>query len=139
LANGLTTLRGYAAYRGREGHIGFLLHRITGLGTLLFLSLHILDTALVYFSPGLYNEVMTVYRSAVFGFGEIILIFCVLYHGVNGLRLAVFDLLAPHFWNIPMQRTSVRFTLTAAFLLWIPAAIIMLRSILIHNFGLLGS
>ncbi len=26
-----TTLVGYARYRGREGHISYLLHRITGL------------------------------------------------------------------------------------------------------------
>ncbi len=138
MANFLTALRGYATYRGREGHIGFLLHRITGLGTLLFLSIHILDTALVYFAPNLYDEVMGFYRSALFGFGEILLIFAVIYHGVNGLRLAVFDVLVPRFWNIPMQRYSVRFTLTVALILWIPAMLVMLRSILIHNFGLLG-
>ncbi len=33
-----TTLSGYAGYRGREGHYSFLLHRITGLGTALFLN-----------------------------------------------------------------------------------------------------
>lgn len=138
MANFLTTLRGYVTYRGREGHAGFLLHRITGLGTLLFLSIHILDTALVYFAPHLYDEVMGIYRSALFGFGEIFLVFSVIYHGINGLRLAAFDLLVPKYWNIPMQRNSVRFTLTLAILLWIPATLVMLRSILINNFGLLG-
>ncbi|MEM5774579.1 MAG: hypothetical protein AAGU05_06215 [Anaerolineaceae bacterium] len=138
MANFLRALRGYVAYRGREGQLGFLLHRITGLGTLLFLSIHILDTALVYFAPHLYDEVMGFYRTALFGFGEIFLVFAVIYHGVNGLRLAVFDLLAPRLWNIPFQRNSVRFTLTLALIIWIPAMLIMLRSIFIHNFGLLG-
>lgn len=138
MENFLTTLRGYISYRGREGHLSFLLHRITGLGTLLFLLIHILDTALVYFSPGLYSEILGLYRSALFGFGEIILVFCILYHGVNGLRLALFDLYAPRLWNIPFERTSVRFTLTITLILWIPAMVVMLRSILIHNFGLLG-
>jgi succinate dehydrogenase / fumarate reductase cytochrome b subunit len=46
-----TTLTGYLKYRGREGQWSFMLHRITGLGTLLFLSIHILDMAAFYWSP----------------------------------------------------------------------------------------
>src|SRR5450759_5773006 len=84
-----TTLAGYARYQGREGHLGFLLHRITGLGTLLFLAIHILDSSLVYFNPTLYMEGIAIYRSTLFGVGEVILVFCVFYHGVNGLRIAL--------------------------------------------------
>lgn len=131
----ITTLRGYFTYRGREGHFGFILHRVTGLGTLLFLSIHILDTALVYFAPTLYEVIIELYRSVIFGIGEVFLVFCVLYHGVNGLRIAVFDLLVPRFWNIPAERNSVRYTLILAILLWIPAAVIMVRSLLIHHMG----
>ena len=36
-------------YRGREGHLSFIGHRLAGLGTLLFLTIHILDTSTVYF------------------------------------------------------------------------------------------
>jgi len=39
-----TSVNGFARYRGREGHFSFILHRLTGLGTLLFLIVHILDT-----------------------------------------------------------------------------------------------
>jgi succinate dehydrogenase / fumarate reductase cytochrome b subunit len=138
LASFLTTVRGYLFYRGREGHLGFLLHRITGLGTLLFLAIHIVDTALVYFAPDLYNEALDIYRSTLFGFGEIALVFSVLYHGVNGLRLAIFDLFAARMWNIPFERSSVRFTMAVTLLFWIPATIVMLRSMLIHNFGMFG-
>ena len=51
-----TGLTGYVTYRGREGHYMFLLHRFTGLGTLMFLAIHIVDTAFVYFAPHLYPE-----------------------------------------------------------------------------------
>ena len=71
----LTTLRGYFTYRGREGYLGFILHRVTGLGTLLFLSIHILDTALVYFAPALYEVIIALYRSVIFGIGEVFLFF----------------------------------------------------------------
>lgn len=138
MSNILTALRSYISYRGREGHLSFVLHRVTGLGTLLFLSIHILDTALVYFAPALYEEIIQLYRSLIFGVGEIFLVFSVLYHGVNGLRIAFFDLVAPRFWNIPAERNSVRITLALALILWLPAAVVMIRSILVHNLGFGG-
>ncbi|HZW04704.1 MAG TPA: hypothetical protein VFF68_12300 [Anaerolineaceae bacterium] len=133
-----TTMSGYVGYRGREGQIGFLLHRITGLGVVLFLAIHIVDTSLVYFNPRLYMEAIGIYQSTLFGLGEVALVFCVIYHGINGLRIAFFDLFAPRNWAIDRQRNSVRFTLTLALLLWIPASVVMLRNLLINNFGLFG-
>jgi succinate dehydrogenase / fumarate reductase cytochrome b subunit len=127
---------GLTRYRGREGQLSFLLHRLTGLGTLLFLSIHILDTATVYFFPSLYEHAINLYRSTPLMLGEIILVFCVIYHGVNGARIAIFDLLLPGKWNIITQRRSAVWVLTIAILLWLPAAYLMARSLLIHNFGL---
>jgi succinate dehydrogenase / fumarate reductase cytochrome b subunit len=114
-----------------------LLHRLTGLGTLLFLAIHILDTATVYFFPSLYSHAIDVYRTTVFGIGEMALIFSVLFHGVNGLRIAFFDWY-PQFWKIETERRWVIAGLAISILLWIPAAFIMGRNILIHNFGLFG-
>ena len=133
-----TTLEGYTLYKGREGHLGFLLHRITGLGTLLFLAIHILDTSFVYFNPKLYMDAIQIYRSTLFGFGEIILVFCVLFHGANGLRIAFVDLFAPKFWALSSARQAVRWTLAIALVLWLPAAAIMLHNLLVNNFGLFG-
>lgn len=131
-----TTLNGYLNYRGREGHWSFLLHRITGLGTGLFLTVHIVDTALVYFAPAVYQDVLKVYQSTLFGLGELALVFCVLYHGVNGLRVAFFDMFAPKNWTIPTQRKSTLWTLVISLVLWVPAAGIMLYNLLYHNYGL---
>lgn len=133
-----TALTGYAGYRGREGQLSFLLHRITGLGTLLFLGIHILDTATVYFYPSLYPEAINIYRTTLFGFGEIILVFCLIFHGVNGLRIAYLDMFAPGRWNISLARLTVRWTVGVSLVLWAPAAVIMLRNILVHNFHLFG-
>jgi succinate dehydrogenase / fumarate reductase cytochrome b subunit len=133
-----STLTGYAAYRGREGHLSFLLHRITGLGTALFLTIHIIDTSWVYFFPSSYQLAIDLYRSTLFGIGEIGLVFCVLFHGVNGLRVAFMDLIAPKLWSIPKQRTSTRWTLAVTLILWLPATAIMVYNLLRHNFGLFG-
>ena len=36
----------------------WLLHRVTGVGVLIFLLIHILDTAFLMLGPELYNRVM---------------------------------------------------------------------------------
>ena len=131
-----TTATGYVGYRGGEGHYAFLLHRLTGLGTLLFLIIHILDTSTVYFFPSLYEHAIELYRSTLFMIGEIALVFAVIYHGVNGLRIAAADLWAESRWTIRAQTMGVRGTLAASVLLWLPAAIWMLRAMLAHNFGI---
>jgi succinate dehydrogenase / fumarate reductase cytochrome b subunit len=132
-----TTVNGYVRYKGREGQLSFLLHRITGLGTLLFLTIHILDTSTVFFFPELYNHGIEIYRTTLFGVGEIILIFCVIYHGVNGLRIAIFDWF-PNLWTIESARKWSLSTLGLAIILWLPVLVIMSRNILIHNYGLFG-
>ncbi len=132
-----TTLDGYVGYRGREGQLSFLLHRITGLGTLLFLSIHILDTATVYFFPNLYAHAIDIYRTAIFSVGEIALVFCVLYHGANGIRITIFDWF-PKLWKIRTERQWAIITLIFAIIIWLPTAFIMGRNILIFNFGLFG-
>lgn len=126
------TLTGLARYGGREGQISFILHRLTGLGTLLFLIIHILDTATVYFIPSLYIHAIELYRSTPFLIGEIFLIFSVIFHGVNGARIAIFDLWAARSWNVPFQRKSVYTTLAIAIVLWLPAAAWMVRNHLMH-------
>jgi succinate dehydrogenase / fumarate reductase cytochrome b subunit len=133
-----TTLTGYAGYRGREGHWAFLLHRITGLGVVLFLAIHIIDTSFVYFAPHLYDDVINIYRSTLFGLGEIGLVFCLFFHGVNGLRIAYLDLFAPKDWSIDKARKTTYIALAASLVLWVPSAGWMLFNLLKHNYGLFG-
>lgn len=130
-----TAVDGSLRYRGREGQWSYLIHRLTGLGTLLFLTIHIVDTATVYFYPELYAEAIGVYQTTGFMIGEILLVFSVLFHGVNGLRIALFDLY-PEFWRERPQRNAIYVTVVVSILLWLPAAFLMGRSLLQHNFGL---
>lgn len=133
-----TTMQGYTRYRGQEGQWSFLLHRVTGLGVLLFLAIHIVDTSFVFFAPQLYDDVLNVYRSTLFGIGEIGLIFCLLFHGVNGLRIAYLDLVKPVDWTPVRERRSSVIALIATLILFVPAALYMVRNILIHNYGMFG-
>lgn len=133
----MATLSGYARYRGREGQWGFILHRLSGLGTLLFLTIHILDTSTVYFFPALYEHAIALYRTTLFGIGELALVAAVLFHGINGCRIAFFDW-RPQMWTIETERKSVIITLIVSVILWLPLAFLMGRNLLIHNFGLFG-
>lgn len=129
-----TTLTGYALYKGREGQYAFMLHRLTGLGTLLFLIIHILDTSTVYFFPSLYEEAIAIYRHPLFMMGEIALVFSLIYHGVNGIRIVILDLWAPSKWTIKFSRNTVRATLLLSLVLWAPAGAWMFYTMLQHSF-----
>lgn len=125
LTNIRKTLGTYLSYRGREGHLSFLLHRITGLGTLLFLTIHILDMASFYWNPGFFQNALALYRTWPFQLLEIALVFSVFFHGANGIRLALVDMFMPQKWTIPAQRNAVRWTIAITLILWLPAALIM--------------
>ncbi len=79
-------------YRGGSGHWSYLLHRLTGLGVLLFLCVHIIDTVLIGWGPELFNKVISVYRHPFFRVSEIFLFGAVLYHSLNGVRITLVDL-----------------------------------------------
>jgi succinate dehydrogenase / fumarate reductase cytochrome b subunit len=110
-------------YRGREGMWTWLLHRATGIGILLFLIIHVIDTALVIYWPGVYDHALNIYRNPLFRFAELLIFFSVLFHALNGLRIIVQD-----FWPGVMlhQRRLSLAAVTAAVVLILPVAWIML-------------
>ncbi len=116
-------------YRGGVGQLSFILHRVTGLGILLFLVIHVVDTSTVFFFPSLYADAIAIYRSVPFMIGEIFLVFSVIYHGVNGARIAIFDLFLVNKWEGRTPHNSVLWTLVISILLWLPAAFIMSRNV----------
>lgn len=78
-------------YRGGIGQWSWTLHRITGVGVLVFLCLHILDTALIALGPDHYNQIIAIYRHPVFRVMEVGLFASVLFHALNGLRIILVD------------------------------------------------
>lgn len=85
-------------YRGAIGQWSWVLHRITGLGVVLFIVLHIVDTSWAVFYPEMYVRAIAEYQSPLFTLGEFALVACVVYHGFNGLRIIVFDY-KPAWWK----------------------------------------
>jgi succinate dehydrogenase / fumarate reductase cytochrome b subunit len=66
------------------------------------------------------------------------LVFCLFYHGVNGLRIAYLDLFAPKDWTIEKSRKSAVTALIISLVLWVPSIAVMGYNLLKFNFGLFG-
>jgi succinate dehydrogenase / fumarate reductase cytochrome b subunit len=81
-------------YKGQSGMWSWLLHRITGLGILLFLFIHIVDISLLGFGPRVYNDGILLFDSVVVRLLSLALIGAVLLHAFNGVRVMLID-----FWS----------------------------------------
>lgn len=79
-------------YRGRTGQWAFVGHRVTGVLVFLFLLLHIIDVSLVRW-PNLYNDVHAAYGNVVMRAFEVGLLFALVFHTFNGLRIVAVDFL----------------------------------------------
>ena len=53
-------------YSGKEGMWSWIFHRVTGVGILLFLFIHIVDTAFIPFGPNAYNHMVSLYKQPFF-------------------------------------------------------------------------
>jgi succinate dehydrogenase / fumarate reductase, cytochrome b subunit len=78
-------------YRGREGQWSWIAHRVTGVGILLFLFAHIVDTSLVGWGPDAYNRVISLYHNPIVETMELGLVAAVIFHGLNGVRIMIMD------------------------------------------------
>jgi succinate dehydrogenase / fumarate reductase, cytochrome b subunit len=111
-------------YRGREGMLAWVLHRISGIAVALFLLLHVLDTALVTFGPDVYDHVLGIYRLPLIRVLEVALAAGVLYHAGNGIRVTLIDLWPP---AIKYQRALLYGGAIIFPLIILPVAFAMLR------------
>ncbi len=128
----VSSLQQLVFYQGREGQLGFIGRRLAGLGTLLFLLIHILDTATVYFVPSLYAHAIDLYRSTPLMLGEMLLVAAVVYHGVNGLN-TIFQDTFPHWWTKTSERASFWRVAVLSVVLWLPPGVAMGRALYIYN------
>ncbi len=95
IRNITTAIAESLVYRGREGQWAYLVHRAAGLGVLAFLALHIFDIFLLAFGPAVFNEFLFLYKGPVARVLEVFLLFGLLFHALNGLRIIVQDFFPP--------------------------------------------
>lgn len=77
-------------YRGRSGQWAFVGHRVSGFLVFFFLLLHIVDVSLVRW-PAVYDDVHAVYGNVVLRLFEVGLLFALVFHSLNGLRIVAVD------------------------------------------------
>lgn len=79
-----------STYRGAPGQWAFYAHRVTGFLVFAFLLLHVVDVSLVRW-PSVYNDVHRIYGNVVLRVFEVGLLFSLLFHALNGLRIIAVD------------------------------------------------
>ena len=78
-------------YRVSWSQLAWFGHRASGLGVLLFLFLHIVETSTVLFGPEVYDFTQTFYKNLPAKLGEVLLFAALIYHALNGLRVIAMD------------------------------------------------
>ena len=78
-------------YRVSWAQLAWFGHRASGLGVLLFLFAHIVETSTVLLGPEVYDFTQTFYRNLPAKIGEVVLMAALVYHSLNGLRVIVMD------------------------------------------------
>lgn len=76
----------YAGKFGIERYL-YSLHRISGLGLIIYLLLHIVVTSFRLGGFDAWTKVMGTVDNPIFKFGEFLVVVAGVFHGLNGLRL----------------------------------------------------
>lgn len=114
-------------YNGDTGQYAWLFHRMTGIGVLFFLLVHVIDIMLIGLGRDVYDHAVSFYGKWYIIPMEVLLVGAVIYHALNGLRIIAID-----FWSEGTRRERQMFwvALIGAAVLTIPSAII----IILHEF-----
>ena len=81
---------GWVDPRGRRlGHWAFILNRLTGLGVLLYLGLHLVVLSMLATGPNAWDNFVSLALTPVFLAMDVVLIFGLLLHGLNGIRVTL--------------------------------------------------
>jgi len=110
-------------YKGQSGMWSWLFHRVSGLGILLFLFVHIVDISLLGFGPQIYNDGIVIFDSIVVRLLSLSLVAAVFYHALNGVRIILID-----FWNkgLRLQKTMFVIVLVVTVIIFLPIAYVIL-------------
>jgi succinate dehydrogenase / fumarate reductase cytochrome b subunit len=121
------TIRETLRYRGAIGQWSWVLHRISGLGVVLFLTLHVLGVGMAFYAPGLWEKEIAVYQSPLFTIGEFALVAAVVFHAYNGLRISILDN-NPRLWK--HQKRAMFIVLGATVVTLVPVFVLMFNHVL---------
>ena len=100
------------SYRWFTGSLAYVLHRVTGLGLLVFIFFHIISITKANHTPEAYDLMIARMQSPDFKLGELFLFAALLFHGLNGMRILKVDFSATRttthkklFWGLSVLVT----------------------------------
>ena len=99
--------------------VAHVVQRVTGLGLLLYLLLHVRTIHKLSEGPQAFDEALAFFRNPFFKLAEIALLGTVIIHALNGIRLTLLDLSVGH----DKQRLYWGWTLGAALALFLLGAL----------------
>jgi succinate dehydrogenase / fumarate reductase cytochrome b subunit len=119
------TLPSALRYRGGWPYVSWLLHRISGIGIVFFVGMHVVAAFFLYAVQGVAGEI----ANALTGFYEstpmqVFILFAVLYHAMHGLRLVILDMF-PRLWEHNREAMWVQWALFLPMFL-LPAALMIM-------------
>lgn len=111
-------------YRVSWAQLAWFGHRASGLGVLLYLFLHIVETSTVLFGPDVYNATVGIFKNLPARLGEVLLMAALVYHALNGLRVIAMD-----FWPglTVYYRPLTYGVIGATVVAMVPLTLIMIR------------
>jgi succinate dehydrogenase / fumarate reductase cytochrome b subunit len=109
-------------YRVSWAQLAWFGHRLSGIGVLLYLFMHIVETSTVLLGPDVYNTTLGLFRNPVIRALEILLMAALVYHSLNGLKIILIDFVpAATAWYRPLTYGVAVATVVAM----VPLALIM--------------
>lgn len=119
------TLPSALRYRGGGPYISWLLHRISGIGIVFFVGMHVVAAFFLYAVQGptgdIANALTSFYEAMPM---QVFILFAVLYHALHGLRLVILDMF-PHLWQYNREAMWVQWALFLPMFL-LPAALMIM-------------
>ncbi|MGH9263368.1 MAG: succinate dehydrogenase, cytochrome b556 subunit [Acidimicrobiales bacterium] len=113
---------GSTRYRGRAGQWAWVGHRVSGFLVFLFLLLHVVDVSLLRW-PETYDQVHRLYGNVLLRLFEVGLLFALLFHSFNGVRIVAVDFFPEAVRN---QRRLLQAVVGLTLLAGIPGGIVIL-------------
>lgn len=89
----------FQRYRIRTGMFAWMMHRLTGVGLVVYLIIHVWGLKSLS-DPAAFNALIAKYHAPIYKVGEFGLLAAVVYHAINGLRIVLIDFLG---WS-PKQK-----------------------------------
>jgi len=129
MATLVTTITETLRYRGKIGQWSWVFHRLSGLGIVFFIYIHIIDTSWAAFYPSLYEKAIFEYQSPLFTIGEFAIVAAVFYHAINGYRIIYLDW-RPELWHLQQKAAVLVFAVVA--ILLIPVFGLMMGHVVKH-------